>query len=225
MNQEVASSVTTPWGSLGDLNSVSVDLDLVIPTVEVSGCLETTIDTYLNDPLLDEEVEQIISSSLIDNQNTNETIDCYSDTTVTETEAERELSNPSLTCHENFRDFEQNLTPPHGEEGNSCRCKPLTPDVGGSAVTPLLSPREGASALTAQPFDPENRRKRKLEFSRKQDITSDILQQSDTERGLKNDSVGLKRLTHIIQPPSSAFSRFDTRNEPNSTSGEGSWGN
>ena len=153
-------------GSLEDLNSVSLDLELLTPLQ--NGGLKTTIDTYLNDSLLDEEVDQIFSSSIL-KKNGDISVDL--DSVMTVLEGERKVSNASLTCHENFRDFEKNLSPCDIKEESEISYRPLTPEGAGGAFLTSFSPG-CASKDELKPValgdvfesDPRNLRKRKLQF-------------------------------------------------------------
>ena len=127
-------SVSVDAGSLEDLNSVSLDLELLTPLQ--NGGLKTTIDTYLNDSLLDEEVDQIFSSSVL-KKNGDISVDL--DSVMAVLEGELKVSNPSLTCHENFQDFEKNLSPCDIKEESEIPYRPLTPEGAGSAVLPSCS--------------------------------------------------------------------------------------
>ena len=153
--------------SLEDLNSVSLDLELLTP-LQNDG-LKTTIDTYLNDSQLDEEVDQIFSSSML-KKNGDISIDL--DSVMTVLEGERKVSNASLTCHENFLDFEKNLSPCDIKEESEITYRPLTPEGASGAFLPSSSPGcaskdELKPAALGDVFvsDPQNLRKRKLQFN------------------------------------------------------------
>ena len=159
-------SVSVP-GSLEDLNSVSLDLELLTPLQ--NGGLKTTIDTYLNDSLLDEEVDQIFSSSIL-KENGDISVDL--DSVMTVLEGERKVSNASLTCHENFRDFEKNLSPCDMKEESEISYRPLTPEeASGAFLTSFLPGCASKDELKPVAFgdvfesDPRNLRKRKLQFN------------------------------------------------------------
>ena len=160
-------SVSVDAGSLEDLNSVSLDLELLTPLQ--NGGLKTTIDTYLNDSLLDEEVDQIFSSSILKK---NGDISVDFDSVVAALEGERIVSNPSLTCHENFQDFEKNLSPCDIKEESEIPYRPLTPEGASGAVLPSSSPgRASGDELKPVALDDvlasETRtsKKRKLQFN------------------------------------------------------------
>ena len=152
---------------LEDLNSVSLDLELLTP-LQNDG-LKTTIDTYLNDSQLDEEVYQIFSSSML-KKNGDISIDL--DSVMTVLEGERRVSNASLTCHENFLDFEKNLSPCDIKEESEITYRPLTPEGASGAFLPSSSPGcaskdelKPAALGDVSVSDPQNLRKRKLQFN------------------------------------------------------------
>ena len=154
-------------GSLEDLNSVSLDLELLTP-LQNDG-LKTTIDTYLNDSLLDEEVDQIFSSSIL-KKNGDICVDL--DSVMTVLEGERKVSNSSLTCHENFRDFEKNLSPCDMKEESEISYRPLTPEeASGAFLTSFLPGCASKDELKPVAFgdvfesDSRNLRKRKPQFN------------------------------------------------------------